>query len=338
MANANDRGFNNIQNSKIPQRRKTDTLQKYTLLGVLVLAALTILMLIIMLVGGIARSVGNSGTPTPDGEKVDWGTFTVTTSDTLEGVLVLVNNSHAYTFPSSEEHLKNIYAVWNAHPSPRPYVLSGLSASMDGVALNAMDNMLVDFYNATGLTDVQVRYAYRTYEEQSQFSVEPGYSDHHTGLGVQLMYRRNENTYSFSTDPAYSWFFENCHKYGFIIRYPADKTEQTGVNDYADYFRYVGVAHATYMYEENLCMEEYVEKLKDYTEKKPLKINGADGKCYEVYYVAVDGSTTVKHPTNYAYTISGTNEGGVVVTVDRSQTLTPEPDTTADTSVDTGAN
>ena len=85
-------------------------------------------------------------------------------------------------------------------------------------------------------------------------------------------------------------------------------------------------------------MEEYVEKLKDYTEKKPLKISGADGKFYEVYYVAVDGSATVKHPTNYAYTISGTNEGGVVITVDRSQTLTPEPDTTADTVADTVAN
>jgi hypothetical protein len=45
--------------------------------------------------------------------------------------------------------------------------------------------------------------------------------------------------------------------------------------------------------------------------------------------VAVDGSATVKHPTNYAYTVSGTNDGGVVVTVDRSKALEPETDTEA---------
>ena len=66
-----------------------------------------------------------------------------------------------------------------------------------------------------------------------------------------------------------------------------------------------------------------------YTENKPLKINGADGRYYEVWYVAVDGSATVKHPTNYAYTVSGTNDGGVVVTVDRSKALEAETEETA---------
>ena len=340
MANPNDRGFNTIQNSKIAQRRKTDALQKYTLLGVIGLAALTVFMLVVMAVGGIVSSIGDGGGngTNPDGDKVDWGSFTVTATDTLTGDLVLVNSTHAYTFPATEDHLEEIYNVWDAHPSPRPYVLSGLSTFMGRTALHAMDDMLVGFYNATGLTDVQVRYAYRTYEEQSQFLVEPGYSDHHTGMGVQLGYTRDSRNYALDTDPVYNWLFENCHKYGFVIRYPADKTDITGVSDYTNYFRFVGIPHATYMYEHDLCMEEYVELLKDYTAKKPLGINAADGKYYEVYYVAVDGSATVKHPTNYAYTVSGTNEGGVVVTVDRSQTLTPEPDTTSDTTADTGAN
>ena len=142
-----------------------------------------------------------------------------------------------------------------------------------------------------------------------------GYSDHHTGMGIQLAYLRNSNNYSLSTDEAYSWLFENCHKYGFVIRYPEGKSDITGVSDYTDYFRYVGVAHATYMKANDLCLEEYVTLLKGYTDDKPLKINGADGRYYEVWYVAVEGSATVKHPTNYAYTVSGTNDGGVVVTV-----------------------
>ena len=120
-----------------------------------------------------------------------------------------------------------------------------------------------------------------------------------------------------------------------MIRYPEGKSDITGVSDYTDYFRYVGVAHATYMTEHDLCLEEYIEVIKGYSDNKPLKINGADGRYYEVWYVAVDGSATVKHPTNYAYTVSGTNDGGVVVTVDRSKTL--EPETEADTPADTAA-
>ena len=67
-----------------------------------------------------------------------------------------------------------------------------------------------------------------------------------------------------------------------------------------------------------------------------LSIRGADGNKYEVYYVAVDGSATVKYPTNYAYTVSGTNEGGVVVTIDRSTSQKADADKeNDDTSEDT---
>lgn len=337
MANqTGDRGFNTVQNSNVEKRERNRTLQKYTLLGVIALAALTVLMLLIMAIGGIVANIRGEIGGGPDNEKVDWGSFTVTATDTLHGDLVLVNNTHVYTFPQSDEHLSEIWAKWNSH-NPRIYNQSGLSTYMDTDALNALDAMLVDFSAATGKTDVQIRYAYRDYKTQEQFEIAAGYSDHHTGLGVQLKYELNGNAYAFSTDPngTYNWLFENCHKYGFVIRYPADKTDITGVEDYTDYFRYVGVAHATYMKEHNLCMEEYITALKEYTDDKPLKINGADGKYYEVWYVAVDGSATVKHPTNYAYTVSGTNDGGVVITVDRSKAQEPETDAETDTAADT---
>jgi D-alanyl-D-alanine carboxypeptidase len=154
-------------------------------------------------------------------------------------------------------------------------------------------------------------------------------------MGIQLGYIRDGRNYALSADAVYNWLFENCHKYGFVVRYPADKVDITGVDDYTDYFRYVGVAHATYMTENNLCLEEYIPLLKEYTDNKPLKINGADGRYYEVWYVSVNGSATVKHPTNYGYTVSGTNDGGVVITVDRSKAL--EPETEADTPADTAA-
>ena len=329
MANQNgDRGFNTVRNSCVAKRERNRAMQKYTILGVIALTALTVAVLLIMAVGGIIANVRSSSGKGPSNERVDWASFTVTATDTLQGPLVLVNNTHVYTFPTSNDHLSEIYATYVSH-NPRMYVQSGLSTYMETESLKALDTMLVDFYNLTGKSNVQIRYAYRDYETQQQFSVAAGYSDHHTGMGVQLKYEQNGNAYAFSTDPngSYNWFFENCHKYGFVIRYPEGKEDVTGVEDYSDYFRFVGVAHATYMKDNDLCLEEYVELLKGYTAEKPLKINGADGRFYEVWYVAVNGSATVKHPTNYAYTVSGTNDGGVVITVDRSKTLEPETET-----------
>ena len=342
MANqTGDRGFNNLQNSAVGRREQNRSLQKYTILGVIALAALTVLMLLVLAIGGIVANIRGEIGKGPDTEKVDWGSFTVTATDTLRGPLALVNITHKYTFPDGLDHLGAINDKRITH-DPRVYQQSGLSTYMEKTALDALDRMLVDFHAATGIDSVSVRYSYRSAEDQQELidkgsTTQVGYSDHHTGMGAQLGYIRGELSYALSSDPVYNWLFENCHKYGFVIRYPADKADITGVEDYTDYFRYVGVAHATYMTEHNLCMEEYIPVLKEYTDDKPLKINGADGRYYEVWYVAVDGSATVKHPTNYAYTVSGTNEGGVVVTVDRSKALQPEESTASDAPAESNA-
>ena len=332
MANqTGDRGFNNVQNSSVAKRERNRAMQKYTIFGVIALAALTVLMLLVMAIGGIIANIRGEIGKGPSNDKVDWASVTVTATDTLRGPLALVNNTHKYTFPDGIGHLGSLNDKRTTH-NPRVYQQSGLSDYMEKTALDALDQMLVDFHAATGLDNVLLKYAYRSAEEQQALvengaSTQVGYSDHHTGMGIQLAYMRNGNNYSLSTDDAYNWLFENCHKYGFVVRYPEGKSDVTGVSDYSDYFRYVGVAHATYMTENDLCLEEYVAFIKGYSDNKPLKINGADGRYYEVWYVAVDGSATVKHPTNYAYTVSGTNEGGVVVTVDRSKALEPEAET-----------
>ena len=337
MANqTGDRGFNNVQNSSVAKRERNRAMQKYTIFGVIALAALTVLMLLVMAIGGIIANIRGEIGKGPSNDKVDWASVTVTATDTLRGPLALVNITHKYTFPDGIGHLGSLNDKRTTH-NPRVYQQSGLSDYMEKTALDALDQMLVDFHAATGLDNVLLKYAYRSAEEQQALvengaSTQVGYSDHHTGMGIQLAYMRNGNNYSLSTDDAYNWLFENCHKYGFAVRYPEGKSDVTGVSDYSDYFRYVGVAHATYMTENDLCLEEYVAFIKGYSDNKPLKINGADGRYYEVWYVAVDGSATVKHPTNYAYTVSGTNDGGVVVTVDRSKTLEPETEPETDTN------
>ena len=341
MAHSNEtRGFNNIRNSQVEKRKQKKTVQQYTLIAIAGLAALTVAMLVVLTIGGIIGNFlpDNKG---PAHEKVEWAERNVAAADTLHGPLVLVNADHKYTFPESSNHLSEIYAKMVSH-TPRIYQHSGLSGYMDATALDALDAMLVAFNEATGKDNVILRYAYRSAKDQEAISSTPvGYSDHHTGMGVQLRYTSDGNTYKLSTDETYDWLYDNCHKYGFVVRYPEGKEEITGVEDYTDYFRYVGVAHATYMKANNLCMEEYVELLKtNYTDhKKPLGIEAADGLYYEVYYAA----ETLYYPTNYAYEVSGTNEGGVIVTIARSETAEPNEDdgnttTAADDDNTTTAN
>ena len=61
-----------------------------------------------------------------------------------------------------------------------------------------------------------------------------------------------------ATYDLYFWLQENSYKYGFIFRYPGDKTDITGVAEEVWHYRYVGVEAATEMHEKGLCLEEYL--------------------------------------------------------------------------------
>ena len=78
-----------------------------------------------------------------------------------------------------------------------------------------------------------------------QWVAVPGYSEHQLGFAVDI------NGVSYDV---YSWLMENSYKYGFIFRYPGDKTEITGVAEEVLHYRYVGVEAAAEMYENGLCL------------------------------------------------------------------------------------
>lgn len=335
MSNNEDRGFNTVNNSALSRRDKRLNLQRMTLLLIGALMVLMVVTLAVLIIGYFVSSGSNTDDPNnPSGsiskDKVIWGTTTVSAQDTVIGDLVIVNKTHQYTFPTTTDHLKNAYDVWSTHTT-KVYELGGtedLGVRMEANALTAVDKMLTDMAATTGYNQASLAEAYRSFEAQEALgsSTKGGYSDHHTGLLCAI-----KNT----DDASKNWLAANAHKYGFVVRYPEDKGDKTGVTGYTFAYRYVGIAHATYMHENNLCLEEYVEYLKaNVTDKKPLSVTGADGRTYEIYYYTVNGSATVKYPTNFAYTISGTNDGGVVVTVDRSVSAA---ETTADTTADTTA-
>ena len=88
--------------------------------------------------------------------------------------------------------------------------------------------------------------------------VRPGTSEHETGLAVdivdksyQILDRKQEQT------PVQQWLMDHCAAYGFILRYPTDKSALTGIGYEPWHYRYVGREAAAAIMEQGICLEEY---------------------------------------------------------------------------------
>ncbi|MBR0349243.1 MAG: M15 family metallopeptidase [Clostridia bacterium] len=90
-----------------------------------------------------------------------------------------------------------------------------------------------------------------------QWVAVPGTSEHQIGIAVDI----NADTEKCKAEDVYDWLADNAHKYGFINRYPADKTDITGISNEPWHYRYVGVDAATEIHKKDLCLEEYIETL-----------------------------------------------------------------------------
>lgn len=90
------------------------------------------------------------------------------------------------------------------------------------------------------------------------YSARPGYSEHQTGLAIDL---KNINIKGNArlTDDDYNWLSNNAYKYGFIIRFPKDKEFITGYQFENWHIRYVGKDAAKIIYDNKLTLEEYVD-------------------------------------------------------------------------------
>lgn len=119
--------------------------------------------------------------------------------------------------------------------------------------------------------------AYRSYKQQesvyNQYHEEydqatadslvavPGYSEHQLGLGVDMTSQSvvDEEYNTFGETKEYQWMIKNAYKYGYILRYPEDKTEITGTANEPWHFRYVGKEAAKIMHDKDWTLEEYIQ-------------------------------------------------------------------------------
>ena len=90
----------------------------------------------------------------------------------------------------------------------------------------------------------------------------PGTSEHQLGLAVDIVDLGNQNLdKSQENTPVQKWLMENSWRYGFILRYPNEKSETTGIIYEPWHYRYVGKDVAKKLYEQNICLEEYLAQL-----------------------------------------------------------------------------
>jgi D-alanyl-D-alanine carboxypeptidase len=156
---------------------------------------------------------------------------------------------------------------------------------------------------------------YRNNKQQDQlyqqmgadYALPAGYSEHNLGLSLDIGSTQAE----MSQAPEGKWLKKNAWSYGFILRYPSDKTAITGIQSEPWHFRYVGLPHSAIMQEKNLVLEQYLDFLK---EQKSITTT-IDHQTYEVTYYPVSKNTTIQMPLNGHYEISGDNMDGVIVTV-----------------------
>ena len=150
-------------------------------------------------------------------------------------------------------------------------------------AVEALVAML-EAARADGITKWQISAGYRSYETQEkllnsriksyqkknegwsrsrarraalQTVAEPGASEHHLGLSFDI---NVPGASQFSSTKQCKWLHAHCWEYGFIVRYQKDKQKITGFAPEAWHIRYVGTEHSLIMRDENLCLEEYLEK------------------------------------------------------------------------------
>ncbi len=83
----------------------------------------------------------------------------------------------------------------------------------------------------------------------------PGTSEHNLGLAMDICNTKN----SFADTKEYKWLTENAHKYGFILRYTAEKQSITGIVPEPWHWRFVGVEYAEDIKNSGLCLEEYLD-------------------------------------------------------------------------------
>ena len=180
-------------------------------------------------------------------------------STRYRGKILLVNAEHRLPADYVPEGLVNLYQMRHS------FRLAKSDIYLTRETYEAAEKM---FHAAEeqGMNGFYITSGYRSYERQKEVyaesepgkAQEPGASEHQTGLSIDVTAESSSGR--FESTEQYGWLMAHAHEYGFIQRYPANKSDITGISYEPWHYRYVGVEAATRIRESGLTLEEFIEK------------------------------------------------------------------------------
>ena len=161
--------------------------------------------------------------------------------------------------PNNLETISNQYALKNmqlVNYAKKAFEEMAKAAKKENLTIIAMSTYRsyeyqVNLYNNYVKTDGK--------EKADTYSGRPGYSEHQTGLAVDI-YNGKEPYTNFEITEEFKWMEKNAYKYGFILRFPKNKTKETGYDYESWHYRYVGKEIAEYIQKNKISYEEYYVK------------------------------------------------------------------------------
>lgn len=316
-----------------------NTSRRKVVIAIFVAVALILVSFLVLIIGKVATQLPEQPI-TPSNKNMIY--IPKEASEIKTGNLLSINDNLKYEMPSSFDNMVNLYEYRKNSDNVSKTEINGAytySLSLDRIALDndtldAFNQMIIDYCKTLDLSNANVNsasnivvawggYTQSTIDEYSEDVTNIGkdYYDH--ALGTTLTLKKHTPSVAITEDilkNEYKWIYENAHKYGFILRYPNACKDHTGFDGNARvHLRYVGVEHATYIFNNNICFENYLEILrnKHNSPEKALSITTQNGS-FSVYYVKYTGNpTSVPIPKNATYTISGDNMNGFIVTVEK---------------------
>jgi D-alanyl-D-alanine carboxypeptidase len=235
----------------------------------------------------------------------------ITEEQIYQGNLLLVNSE----YPVHPESIKSDVINLSTHNElTKGYgLLESKIYLSEGIARRFSE--MITAAEKEGVRNFSITSGFRDFDEQSVlyqemgsgYALPAGYSEHNLGLSLDV----GSTQMKMAEAPEGKWIENNAWKYGFILRYPKDKTDVTGIQYEPWHIRFVGLPHSAIMKEKNFALEEYLDYLK---EEKDISVS-INGEKYSITYYSISQSKTINVPDNSYFEISGNNMDGVIVTV-----------------------
>lgn len=272
-----------------------------------VVAFLLVVSLLTLAVMGIVSAVKKSNGDQDGEETVDPNRGFVSTTfaenQLHKGDLLIVDEAHPYIAEANSDVETIILENGRAKIDDSVFYSSEtLYDEVKKEALDAMNKMLVDFYNKTQDDNLYVN----KYQTINTFELR-----YTTGIpGTPRPAITESDTYK--------WIFDNAYKYGFVQLYSAPEASTAEgaetAEDMTHIFRYVGTVHAQLMRDKKCeTLADYIELLKTTSYKKPFSVS-VDKVSYKVYYTPQTETPMIPEKYKDSYTVSGNNVDGYIVT------------------------